>query len=208
MNTMHQANRGYWNEAAEWWERLEEEGGLWKRCPYEPELAFDEGGSLGLVREAAGTMSGKDVCVVGSGDNHAAFAFAGMGANVTSVDISERRLAVASRRAGHLGLPITFVQADAADLGALANAEFDLVFSSNGFFVWIADLQLVLSEIFRILRPGGHYVFYDIHPFQRPWKDDVMPIEVEKPYWETEAQMAAWLRQAAVLPGWHGFDKL
>ena len=106
MNSMHQANRGYWNEAAEWWERLEEEGGLWKRCPYEPDLAFDEGGSLGLVREAAGTMSGKDVCVVGSGDNHAAFAFAGMGANVTSVDISER-LAVASRRAGRLGLPIT-----------------------------------------------------------------------------------------------------
>ena len=181
MNVMHQANRGYWNEAAEWWERLEEEGGLWKRCPYEPDLAFDEGGSLGLVREAAGTMSGKDVCVVGSGDNHAAFTFAGMGANVTSVDISERRLAVASRRAGHLGLPITFVQADAADLGAIASAEFDLVFSSNGFFVWIADLQLVFSEIYRILRPGGHYVFYDIHPFQRPWKDQVMPLEVEKP---------------------------
>ena len=82
MNTMHPANRGYWNEAAEWWERLEEEGGLWKHCPYEPDLAFDEGGSLGLVREAAGTMSGKDVCVVGSGDNHAAFTFAGMGATV------------------------------------------------------------------------------------------------------------------------------
>ena len=47
MNVMHQANRGYWNEAAEWWERLEEEGGLWKRCPYEPDLAFSEGGSLG-----------------------------------------------------------------------------------------------------------------------------------------------------------------
>ena len=102
MSTMHQANRGYWNEAAEWWERLEEEGGLWKRCPSEPELAFDEG-SLGLAREAAGSMSGKDVRVVGSGDNHAAFAFAGMGANVTSVDISERRLAVASRRAGTTG---------------------------------------------------------------------------------------------------------
>ena len=185
MNTMHQANRRYWNEAAEWWESLEEEGGLWQRCPSEPELAFDEGGSLGLVREAAGTVSGKDVCVVGSGDNHAAFAFAGMGANVTSVDISERRLAVASRRAGHLGLPIRFVQADAAELGAIGSAEFDLVFSSNGFFVWIADLQLVFSEIYRILRPGGHYVFYDIHPFQRPWKDQVTPIEVEKTYWET-----------------------
>ena len=35
-----------------------------------------------------------------------------------------------------------------------------------------------------------------------------MLIEVEKPYWETEAQMAAWVRQAAALPGWPWFDKL
>lgn len=184
MNTMHQANRRYWNEAADWWERLEEEGGLWQRCPTEPGLAFD-GGALGLIHDVAGSMSDKDVCVVGSGDNHAAFAFAGMGANVTSVDISDRRLAVASKRAAHLGLPITFVQADAADLSHIPNAEFDLVFSSNGFFVWISDLRAVFSEIHRILRPGGHYVFYDIHPFQRPWKSQVTPVEVAKPYWKT-----------------------
>ena len=184
MNTMHEANRRYWNKVAERWERLEEEGGLWQRCPSEPDLAFT-GSALGLVREVAGTVSRKDVCVVGSGDNHATFAFSGMGANVTSVDVSERRLAVASKRARHLGLPITFFQADAADLNLIGNAEFDLIFSSNGFFVWIADLQAVFREIYRILRPGGHYVFCDIHPFQRPWKDQIMPIEVAKPYWET-----------------------
>ena len=55
--------------------------------------------------------------------------------------ISERRLAAASKRASQLGLSMTFLQADAADLGLIGNAEFDLVFSSNGFFVWIADLQ-------------------------------------------------------------------
>ena len=184
MNDVHEANRRYWDEAAEWWERLEEEGGLWQRFASEPELAFT-GGALGLVREVAGTMSGKDVCVVGSGDNLAAFAFAGMGANVTSVDISDRRLALASKRAGRLGLTIKFVQADAADLSPIGSEEFDLVFSSNGFFVWISDLQAVFSEVCRILRPGGHYVFYDIHPFQRPWKDKVMPMEVAKTYWDT-----------------------
>ena len=184
MNTMHETNQRYWNEVAECWERLEEEGGVWQRCPREPELAF-AGGALGLVHEVAGTLSGKDVCVVGSGDNSAAFAFSGMGANVTSVDISERRLVVASKRARHLGLSITFVQADAADMSLIGDAEFDLVFSSNGFFVWIANLQTVFGEIYRILRPGGHYVFYDIHPFLRPWKDQTVPIEVAKPYWET-----------------------
>ena len=127
MNTMHEANRRYWNEAAGWWERIEDEGGAWRRCASEPDLAF-AGGALGLVREFAGAMSGKDVCVVGSGDNQATFAFSGMGANVTSADISERRLAVASKRARHLGLQIMFLQGDAADLSLIGNAEFDLVF--------------------------------------------------------------------------------
>ena len=180
---MHEANRRHWDEATEWWERLEEEGAIWQRCPSDPHLAF-AGNSLGLIRELVGTMSGKEVCVVGSGDNHAAFAFAGMGANVTSVDISERRLAVASRRAKQLDLPITFRQADAADLSLSGNEKFDLVFSSNGFFVWISELQTVFSEIYRVLRRGGHYVFYDVHPFLRPWRDQITPIEVEKSYWD------------------------
>ncbi len=183
MNSMHEANRRCWDRAAERWERLDE-AGFWRRCAGEPGLAF-AGGAFGLIREFAGNMPGKDVCVVGSGDNHAAFALAGMGANVTSIDISERRLAVAEERAKHLELPITFVQADAADLCSVWNAEFDLVFSSNGLFVWISDLQAVFAEAYRILRPGGHCVFYDIHPFQRPWRDQVKPIEVAKPYWET-----------------------
>ena len=183
MNAMHKANRRYWDQATDWWARLDEDS-LWRRCAREPELAF-AGGTFGLVREFAGDMPGKDVCVVGSGDNHVAFALAGMGANVTSVDISEQRLAVASKRAGLLELPIAFVQADAADLSVVGNREFDLVFSSNGFFVWISDLQAVFGEIHRILRPGGHYVFYDVHPFQRPWRDQATPIEVGKPYWET-----------------------
>ena len=181
---MHEANRRYWNVATEEWEKREEEEGLWQRCSLEPDLAF-AGGVLRLIRKFAGTMSGKEVCVVGSGDNHAAFAFAGMGANVTSVDISDLRLDVASKRARHLGLQIKFVRADAADLHPIANEEFDLVFTSNGFFVWIADLQVVFSEIHRALRPGGNYSFCDIHPFQRPWTDQATPIEVAKSYWET-----------------------
>ena len=184
MNSMHDSNRRHWNETAGSWERLRDRDGLWRLCPNKPDLGFD-GGALQLIREVTGNVSGKDVCVIGSGDNHAAFALAGMRANVTSIDISERQLEVASKRAKHLKLPISFVQADAGSLRTIGDAEFDLVCSSNGFFVWIADLYAVFSEIFRVLRPGGHYVFYDIHPFQRPWKDQRDPIEVEKPYWET-----------------------
>ena len=43
----------------------------------------------------------------------------------------------------------------------------------------------VFGEVHRILRPGGHCVFYDIHPFQRPWKDLRTATEMEKSYFDT-----------------------
>ncbi len=67
----------------------------------------------------------------------------------------------------------------------LPDNAFDLVCSSNGFLVWIADPASVYAAVHRVLRPGGHYIFYDVHPFQRPWKDQRAPIEMEKPYAET-----------------------
>ena len=55
---------------------------------------------------------------------------------------------MAARRAEQLGLSIAFVQADAAELKPIEDEGFDLVCSSNGFFVWIADLHAVFNEIF------------------------------------------------------------
>ncbi len=181
---MHDANRRSWDNNAGSWAEMRDRDGLWRRCPEEPELGF-AGGTYELIGSLAGNVYGKDVAVVGSGDNHAVFALAGMKANVTSIDISERQLETASARADQLGLAIAFVRADATDLAAVADRSFDLVCSTNGFFVWIADLRAVYGEVFRILRPGGYYVFYDVHPFQRPWEDRNMSIEVDKPYWHT-----------------------
>jgi ubiquinone/menaquinone biosynthesis C-methylase UbiE len=61
-------------------------------------------------------------------------------------------------------------------------SQFDLVCSTNGFLVWIADIDGLFREAHRILKPGGHYVFYDIHPFQRPWEESLDSIEMKKPY--------------------------
>lgn len=185
MNRMHEANRHYWNETlAKEFQQQSDESGLWRRCPREPSLAFDCE-ALEVIRVFVEDLAGKDVCIVGSGDNHASFALAGLGAKVTSIDQSEKQLEVASRRASELGLSITFVQSDATDLGCLDSSEFDLVCTTNGFFVWISDLDSLFGEIQRILRSRGFYVFYDIHPFQRPWKDVRNVTEMEKPYFET-----------------------
>lgn len=181
---MHDANRRSWDHVSGWWAEMRDREGLWRRCPEEPELGF-AGGAFELIGSFAGEVEGKKVAVIGSGDNHAAFALAGMKARVTSIDISERQLETASARADQLGLSIEFARADATDLEAITDRSFDLVCSTNGFFVWIADLQGVFSEVRRVLKPGGYYVFYDVHPFQRPWKDGTRTVEVDKPYWQT-----------------------
>jgi SAM-dependent methyltransferase len=184
MNEMHEANRHHWDASAQHWRELRERDGLWRQCPAHPALAF-EGGAFEEIERWLGSLEGKSACVIGSGDNLAAFALAGCGAHVTSVDISEQQLAVAKERAAQLHLDVTFVRADAADMAAIGSEHFDLVCSTNGFYVWIAQPLRVFSEVHRLLRPGGFYVWYDIHPFLRPWKDQVTPLELRKPYWDT-----------------------
>ena len=184
MNMMHEANRRFWDAQADVWRQLRDQDELWRRCPEQPELAF-EGAALDMIRDFLGELHGMNVCVIGSGDNYAAFALAGLGANVTSTDISERQLRVAATRAERLSLEIDFVRADAAGLQTIGANNFDLVCSTNGFFVWIAEPLRVLSEVYRVLKVGGYYVFYDIHPFLRPWNDQIQPIQMEKPYFAT-----------------------
>ena len=118
---------------------------------------------------------GKRVLLPSSGDNHAAFAFARMGAEVTSTDISERQLEYAREIADRLELPIRFACEDTMELSGLGDEAYDLVYTSNGTHTWIMDVKRMYQNISRVLRPGGFSVMYDIHPFNRlftgePWK--------------------------------------
>lgn len=183
LKDIHETNRRYWNTNASAWKALRERDGNWRRCLDEPELGF-AGKTFQLIQTACGDLTGRSVCVIASGDNYAAFALAGLGAHVTSTDISQKQLDVARERAVELGLDMRFVRADAADLEPIAPESFDLVCSTNGLYVWIASPTAVMCAVHRILKPGGFYVFYDVHPFQRPWKDQRIPIELKKPYWD------------------------
>jgi SAM-dependent methyltransferase len=123
-------------------------------------------------------VAGKRVAVLGSGDNQAVFALAGLGAKVTSVDISQEQIEIARSRAATLGLQVDFVQADVVDLAGLTDAAFDLVYTGGHVAVWVSDLTAYYGEAARILKPDGLLIVSEYHPFRRVWRRAAETLEI------------------------------
>jgi SAM-dependent methyltransferase len=135
-----------------------------------------------LLRKYLSDLGGKRVCVPSSGDNTAVFAFHLLGARVTSVDISERQIGHARQIAASKGWDIEFLCDDSMGLGTVASGEYDLVYTSNGVHVWIADLPLMYRSFNRILKEDGYFIFFETHPMIRPFDDKGTEIKIVKPY--------------------------
>lgn len=165
-NQFHRANQVRWDAGAEAWARRADSRGIWRKCHQNPSLALHPAELRWLSH-----IAGKEVAVLGSGDNQVVFALSGMGAKVTSVDISEQQLKFARERAAELGLDIRFVRADVTDISAFPSSTFDLVYTGGHVAVWVSDLQLFYSEAARILRPDGLLIVSEYHPFRRIWKE-------------------------------------
>jgi demethylmenaquinone methyltransferase / 2-methoxy-6-polyprenyl-1,4-benzoquinol methylase len=101
---------------------------------------------------------------------------------VVGSDFSEPMLELARRKSGELGLPVEFGWADALEL-PYGDGSFDAV--TIGFGARnLADLPRGLSEMARVLRPGGRLVILEItRPQREPlasfysiWFDRVVPM--------------------------------
>ena len=162
----HEANQAFWDASTNWWKEKEDKRGLWMGAHQDPSsvLSIPE---MPFVKD----VEAKEVCVLGSGDNEVAFALAGLGGHITSVDISERRLDVAADRACTLGLQLSFLQADVTDLSALEDNTFDLVYTGGHMSVWVSDIQKYYAEAVRILNANGLFIVNEYHPIRRIWLD-------------------------------------
>jgi len=118
-----------------------------------------------------GSISGLDVLEIGAGGGQGARWAAGRGARVVALDLSFGMLAHA---AGQQPV-VSMVQADAAAL-PLRDLSFDVAFSAYGAIPFVADLDAVLAEVYRVLRPGGRWVFSVTHPIRWAFPDAPGPI--------------------------------
>jgi SAM-dependent methyltransferase len=159
------ASRGWWDRDADAYQAehgafLGEVDFVW--CP--------EG-----LREAdcrlLGDVRGRRVLEIGCGAAAAARWLATQGADVVAADLSAGMLHHAVRGARASGVPVPLVQADALAL-PFSDGVFDVVCTAFGAVPFVADSAAVMREVFRVLRPGGRWVFAVTHPMRWTFLDD------------------------------------
>jgi ubiquinone/menaquinone biosynthesis C-methylase UbiE len=121
-----------------------------------------------------GDVAGRRVLEVGSGAAQCARWLLAQGADPVALDLSLAMLRHGRRIGLGAGLDVPLVQADAARL-PFGAATFDLACSAYGALPFVADSAAVMSEVARVLRPGGRWVFAVTHPVRWSFPDDPGP---------------------------------
>lgn len=145
-------------------------------------------GPEGLTEEQAGVLGpleGRDVLEVGSGAGQCSRWVRSRGGRATALDLSHRQLQHARRLDGATGLAVGNVQGTATAL-PFRDACFDVVFSSFGALQFVADLDVAVAEVARVLRPGGRFAFSVTHPTRWMFPDDPGPdgLVASQSYWD------------------------
>jgi SAM-dependent methyltransferase len=121
-----------------------------------------------------GDVTGRRVLEVGCGAASGARWLVTQGAHVVALDLSAGMLRHAAAAAERTAVRPVLLQADAMAL-PLADAAFDLAFTAFGAVPFVDDSARVMREVFRVLRPGGRWVFSTTHPMRWVFLDDPGP---------------------------------
>ena len=88
-----------------------------------------------------------------------------LGAEVTGVDFSDSAIEAARKLAVATQSNAQFICCDLYDLPEHLDKKFDIVFTSYGTIGWLPDLNKWSEIVSYFLKPMGHFVFVEFHPF-------------------------------------------
>ncbi|MEV0715470.1 class I SAM-dependent methyltransferase [Asanoa sp. NPDC050611] len=118
-----------------------------------------------------GPVAGKRIIEVGAGAAAASRWLAAAGAEVVATDLSAGMLRHAVTGNTASGVRVPLVQADAQAL-PFPDESFDIAFTAFGAVPFVADSAALMREVFRVVRPGGRWVFAVTHPMRWIFLDD------------------------------------
>ncbi|HLN21869.1 MAG TPA: arsenite methyltransferase [Bacteroidales bacterium] len=133
-----------------------------KKDGYNPDADLNLG--CGIPTDFAGIRKGDNVLDLGSGAGNDCFvarALAGENGKVTGLDFTPEMLKKAKENNSKLGYEnVEFVEGDIEEI-PLSSDSFDVVIS-NCVLNLVPDKSKAFSEIYRVLKPGGHFCVSDV----------------------------------------------
>ncbi len=160
----------YWNANADAWTRLSRAG---------HDVLRDQLNTPAFLA-ALPPITGLRGLDVGCGEGHNTRLLARRGASMTAADIAENFIRHARAEEKRAPLGITYERASAVEL-PFGAAEFDFA-ASFMCLMDIPELERVLAEVFRVLRPGGFFQFSILHPCFNPPHRRVLRDEERRTY--------------------------
>lgn len=133
-----------------------------------------------------GDVAGRTVLEIGAGAAQCSRSLLARGASPVALDLSYRQLQHSRRiDLGH-AVAVPAVQADAGAL-PFGDSVFDLAFSAYGALPFSPDGAGIMREVYRVLKPGGRWVFSLTHPIRWAFPDDPGPrgLTVRSSYFDT-----------------------
>lgn len=168
-------NRVAWNAIAQSYQSLHristEDAHYGPRAPPESRL------------QLLGDVKGRLILEIGCGGAQCSIWFAKRGALVSAKDLSEEQLAFARELAARENVRIAFHHGTIEDLSEFGNGSQDIVFSAWAL-PFVEDFPRCVREVFRVLKPGGVFVFSYGHPFSYAITSSGPPWVVERRYWD------------------------
>jgi len=112
-----------------------------------------------IVKSMLPDVSGKKILEIGAGTGRFSFLLAEMGAEVTTLDISQEMLDIIKRKteSANLSEKISMIRADASQKIPFSDNSFDFCIAINTLS-HIKDVPGLFREVFRILKPGGIFL--------------------------------------------------
>jgi toxoflavin synthase len=124
---------------------------------------------------------GKRVLDLGCGEGYCARKLQASGAGeVIGVDLSQAMIDAAQREESRSPLGIRYAQGSATDLSRFADGEMDLVLAMFLFnYLTVEETRVCMTEVARVLKPGGRFVFAVPHPSLPSMRDAEPPFYFE-----------------------------
>jgi SAM-dependent methyltransferase len=126
-------------------------------------VTFGPGLPTDVELRLCGDVKGKRVLDIGCGAGENAIACARNGAHVIALDTSRGQLTLARKLAAAAEVRVEFHDSDAADLAFLRADSIDLALAI-GILGEVDDVDRLLRQVHRVLRPGAAFVFSFDHP--------------------------------------------